>query len=341
MPKRLLTLIIGDINRDLFLYLPTFPKPGRDNPVLNFAWALGGSAFNPAAVLIRLRVPTGIFGRVGKDAEGQALIRDMRKLGIQTRYVQKDAERPTGVCAVPITNDGERTLIGARGANAALVAEGLADAMQAVRHLHVSGYTLLETKSRKVAMEALKLARASGTTTSLDFTWHAAVGAPEAIREALPNVTVALPSAPELRVTFGIRQLSEAAQAALEQGAEQVVATLGAGGCRVFWAEGAQRVSPYELPAVNTCGAGDAFNAGYIFGLIEGATPTACAIIGNAAGALAAASDHPYQSLTRSRLAQVIRASESDAWHIGIRDSSQQAIALLSRRSTKTRRRRR
>ena len=244
MPKRLLTLIVGDINRDLFLYLPTFPKPGRDNPAANFAWAVGGSAFNPAAALIRLRIPSGVYGRVGKDAEGQALIREMRKLGIQTRYIQKDTERPTGVCAIPVTKDGERTLIGARGANMGLVSEGLAEAMQGVRHLHVSGTTLLETRSRKVAMEVLKLARESGTTTSLDFTWHAAVGVPEALREALPHVTVALPSAPELRVTFGIRQLSQAAQAALELGTEQVVATLGAGGCRVFWVGRAQRVPP-------------------------------------------------------------------------------------------------
>lgn len=341
MPKRLLTLVIGDINRELLLYLPTFPKPGRDNPAANFAWALGGSAFNPASMLIRLRVYTGVIGRVGRDAEGLAIIREMRKLGIQTRYIQKDSERPTGVCAIPVTDDGERTVVGARGANLGLASDGLAEAIQGIRHLHVSGYTLLEAKTRKVAMEALRLARESGATTSLDFTSHGPTEVPEAIREALPHVTAALPSAPELRLTFGIRQLSRAAEAAMEQGTEQVAATLGAGGCRVFWAGRAQRVPPFALPVINTCGAGDAFNAGYIFGLIEGATPTACAVIGNAAGAVASASEHPYQSLNRSRLAQVIRNNETATRHKELRESTLEAAALLSRRSTKTRKRRR
>ena len=341
MPKRLLTLVIGDINRDLFLYLPTFPKPGRDNPAASFAWGLGGSAVNPAALLIRLRVYTGVIGRVGKDTEGLAIIRQMRKLGIQTRYIQRDTERPTGVCAIPVTTDGDRTIIGARGANLGLASEGLAEAIPGIRHLHVSGYTLLEAKTRKVAMEALRLARESGATTSLDFTWHGATEVPDAIREALPHVTAALPSAPELRMTFGIRQLSRAAEAAMEQGTEQVAATLGAGGCRVFWAGKAHRVPPFALPVINTCSVGDAFNAGYIFGLIEGGTPAACAVIGNAAGALAAASEHPHQSLTRSRLAQIIRNNESPARHKELREASLEAAALLSRRSTKTRRRRR
>ena len=266
---------------------------------------------------------------------------DARKLGIQTRYIQKDTERPTGVCAIPVTADGERTIIGARGANVALASEGLAEAIPGIRHLHVSGCTLLEAKTRKVAMEALRLARESGATTSLDFTWNAATDVPDAIREALPHVTAALPSAPELRMTFGMRQLSRAAEAAMERGTEQVAATLGAGGCRVFWAGRTQRVPPFALPIINTCGVGDAFNAGYIFGLTEGATPTACAVIGNAASAVAAASEHPHQSLTRSRLAQVIRNNESATRHKELRESTLEAAALLSRRSTKPRRRRR
>ncbi|GAG34537.1 unnamed protein product, partial [marine sediment metagenome] len=232
MPKRPLAIVLGDINRDLLVHVRSFPKPSRDNPADAAIWALGGSAFNAAAALVKLQIPTGVIGRVGKDNEGQAILREMSKMGIHTGAVQKDPERPTGICIIPITADGERTLIGARGANRALEPEGVLDAVQGCRHLHVSGYALIEPKPRQAAREALQAARTVGATTSIDFSWHAAVAAPEAIREALADVTVALPSAPDLRMAMGIRKLSLAAQEAIRLGVEQVAATLGAGGCR-------------------------------------------------------------------------------------------------------------
>lgn len=341
MGKRPLTFVIGDIIRDLSLHLESFPKPGRDNPAASPVWAPGGSAFNTAAALERLRVPTGVIGRVGADAEGQAILREMRKLGIHTRNVQKDTELPTGICVIPVTPNGERTLIGARGANTRLDPAGIPEALQGIRHLHVSGYTLIETGPRKAVFDALRTARESGVTTSLDFTWHAAVKAPEAIREALPLVSVALPSASELRLALGVRQLSRAAEAALCLGVEAVAATLGAGGCRVYEMGKAFRAPSFEVQIVNTCGAGDAFNAGYICGLLEGATPPASALIGNAAGAVAAQSEHPYLSLSRSKLLQVLRNGLERARLKKHREALQEAISILSKRSSKTRRRRR
>jgi sugar/nucleoside kinase (ribokinase family) len=246
LPKRPLAIILGDINRDLFLHIRSFPKPSRDNLAEAAIWALGGSAFNAAAALVKLQIPTGVIGRVGKDPEGQAILREMSKMGIHTSAVQKDPQSPTGICIIPITADGERTLIGARGANQALEPEGIFEQVQGCRHLHVSGYALVEPRSRQAAREALQAARAAGATTSIDFTWYAAVAAPAAIREALADVTVALPSAPELRMALGIRKLSLAAQEAVRLGVEQVAATLGAGGCRIFADGKSFRVPPFE-----------------------------------------------------------------------------------------------
>jgi sugar/nucleoside kinase (ribokinase family) len=189
------------------------------------------------------------------------------------------------------------------------------------------------------------MARQVGATTSLDFTWHAAVSASEAIREALADVTAALPSASELRMALGIRQLSRAAEAARELGAEQVAATLGTGGCRVFWERGTFRAPPFEVRVVNTCGAGDAFNAGYISGMLQGARPSVCGVVGNAAGAAAVGSDHPFQSLDRARLVQILRDGETRARRQKHIEAIHEAIELFSkerrasRKSTRPRRR--
>jgi sugar/nucleoside kinase (ribokinase family) len=338
VPKRPQAIVLGDINRDLLVHIRSFPKPSRDNPAERATWELGGSAFNAAAALVKLQIPTGVISRVGKDGEGRAILREMSKMGIHTGAVQKDPERPTGICIIPITADGERTLIGVRGANQALEPEGVTAAVQDCRHLHVSGYALIEPKTRQAAREALRAAREQGATTSIDFTWHAAIAAPEAIREALTDVTAALPSAPELRIAMGIRKLSLAAEEAVRLGAEQVAATLGAGGCRVFAAGHSYRIPPFETRVVNTCGAGDAFNAGYIYGLLAGAKPWVCAILGNAAGAATVTSELPYLALDRAGMMEILKAGEGKTRKKIIKEGIREAVELLAKRSPRKRR---
>ena len=338
MAKRPQAAVLGDINRDLFVRLRSFPKPGRDNPAEGSTWALGGSAANTAVVLARLRVPTGVIGRIGKDPEGQALLKELTRAGVGTGGVQKDAARPTGICVIPVVANGERTLIGVRGANMALERQGIVEAIDGIRHLHVSGYALIEQESRRAAMLALETARKRGATTSLDFGWEPAVGASDVLRRALRHVDLALPSAQELRLAFDERRLSRAASKARELGVDQVAVTLGADGCRVYTNQSIFRVPHFESRAINTCGAGDAFNAGYILGMLSGVSSEACAILGNAAGAAVVGSESSHQAVTRAELVKIIQREKSSPrlqrFDLAVRDT----IELLSRRAKRKRR---
>jgi len=323
--------ILGDINRDLILRVRALPKPGHDCLAESATRALGGSAVNTAACLARLGVPASILGRVGNDAEGRALVREMAEIGIDTRAVEVDGKRSTGLCAIPVSANGERTLIGFRGANLALGDNGLARALPGIRHLHVSGYALLERGSRRAALEALKRARRAGATTSLDFGWQVASGASRAIRRALAQVTVALPSGEELRMALGERQTTRAARKALRLGAKQVAASLGPRGCQVFLAERSFRIPSFPVQIVNSCGAGDAFNAGYIYGLLRSTSPEICAIIANAAGGAAVASEVAHQAVNRRRLNEMIRRAETSVPWRHLAGFAREARALLLR----------
>lgn len=331
LPKRPLVYVLGDITREICLRLHSFPKPGREHHVDTVEWRLGGSAFNTAAALVRLRVPSGVIGRVGKDKEGLAALREMAKMGIKTGAVQKDPDRPTGFRVIPVTTDGQHTRLEARGANTGLALDAVREALQNMRHLHVSGTSLLEPGMRRVASEALRLAREKGATTSLDVTWPAAVGASESIREVLPGVSVTLAGAPELRMSMGIRKLSDAAREALGLGVAHVVATLGGGGCRVFAEGKSSRVPPFETRQSPAQGVGDSFSAGYVLGLVEGAEPLVCAVLANAADALAVHSEHPYLDLDRLKLVSVLHKAESGAAHRGLGEAVRQAIQRLSK----------
>ncbi|HEX9724734.1 MAG TPA: carbohydrate kinase family protein [Vicinamibacteria bacterium] len=335
MAKRPLAAVLGDINRDLFVRVRHFPRPGSDNPALGSTWALGGSAANTAVALARLDVWASVIGRIGCDAEGRALLKELARSGVHTGAVQKDPSRATGICIVTVTADGERTLIGMRGANCALQRDGVAEAVASVRHLHVSGYALIQPESRRAAILALETARKAGAVTSLDFGWEPATSAPELLRQALRHVSLALPSAQELRMALGERRLSQAASKARAMGVEHVAVTLGAGGCRVFSENGTFRVPRFESRTINTCGAGDAFNAGYILGTLEGASAEACAILGNAAGAAVVESDSSHKTVTRDRLVKTILRAKDDPQLEPFAVAVGDAIKLLSAKSKK------
>ena len=339
--KRPLIYVLGDINRELCLHLHSFPKPGREHHVEATDWTLGGSAVNIAAALVRLRIPTGVIGRVGMGKESQTILREMARVGIQTRAIQKDSEKPTGICVIPVTADGKQTWLEARGANSELSLDGVREALQGSRHLHISGNALVEPGTRPVVSEALLTAREMGVETSLDFTWPAAVKASEPIRKVLPYVSVALASAPQLRVTMGIRKLSQAAMEALALGAHQVVATLGAGGCRVFAAEKSFRVPSFESFSGDMRGTRDTFTAGYIFGLLEGAQPLVCAVLASAAGAVAVGRGHPCQILDSTKLVSILRDIKADGRQGRIGDALLEAVQLLTGSSSRVRRKKR
>ncbi|MEE9263757.1 MAG: PfkB family carbohydrate kinase, partial [Vicinamibacteria bacterium] len=132
--------------------------------------------------------------------------------------------------------------------------------------------------------------------------------------------------------------LSRAASKARELGVDQVAVTLGAGGCRVYTDQAIFRVPHFESRAFNTCGAGDAFNAGYILGMLSGVSPEACAVLGNAAGAAVVGSESSHQAVTRAELAKIIQREKSSPRFQRFDPAVRDTMELLSRRARKKRR---
>src|SRR5205085_7602226 len=106
----------------------------------------GGAAANTAAWLAATGQPVAFVGRVGDDAFGRAAVDDLVRAGVDVR-VAVDATRPTGTCIVVVAPNGVRTMFPDTGANAGLdradLPQDLLAAGPPARHLHVSGYSLL------------------------------------------------------------------------------------------------------------------------------------------------------------------------------------------------------
>jgi ribokinase len=281
-------VVIGDINVDVLVSIPAYPRPGGDALAERIVTRAGGSAANTAIALSKLGISTKMIGRVGRDVWADIALPSLVECGVDVADVRRDEHASTGLFFIAITPDGERTMFGLRGANArtdpASVIPGVLDG---ARLLHVSGYALLEPPQRDAALRLIDLAVQRGVAVSLDIGVQPALAAPDVIRRLLPRLSLCVLGMDEARALSGIDAPADAAAALVDRGVKVVGLKLGAQGCLAADASRVEHLPAFEVAVVDTTGAGDAFSAGMIFGWLRGSGLPATGTLANVLGALA------------------------------------------------------
>jgi sugar/nucleoside kinase (ribokinase family) len=276
-------LVAGEINVDLVLQgYASFPTPGKETLVDDFVMTLGSASAICASGLARLGTPVGFLGVVGADAFGDFCLEAMRAAGIDVSRVRRDPALKTGV-TVSITSPRDRALVTYLGSIAALRGGDVdASAMAGFAHLHVSSFFMQEGL-RPSLPDLFARAHAAGLTTSLDpgfdpaETWDLA--------GALEDVDVFLPNETELAGIAGTPGV-EAALRRLGAGRSRVVAKLGARGCATIDGGRLVSVPAFPIVPVDTTGAGDSFDAGFLHAWLGGRPLEDCLRWGCACGSL-------------------------------------------------------
>lgn len=278
---------LGDINVDLIAHIPRYPRKGDDGLAERLTAHSGGSAANTAIVLARFGVPAGIVGRVGDDPLARYALADLEAAGMDLSQLQRDPEAMTGLMFIAVTPDGERTMLGYRGANPgtdpALLDEG---AIAGAQMLHVSGYALLERPQREAALKAMEVAHRAGVAVTLDVGVEAATRMADEVRALLPRIQMIFPNAMEAERLTGQGEAEGAVEALLGYGVQVVGLKLGPRGCVIGSEAGAFAVPAFAVQVVDTTGAGDAFDAGLILGVLSELSLRGSALLANALGAL-------------------------------------------------------
>jgi sugar/nucleoside kinase (ribokinase family) len=273
-------VVVGDAGLDVLATASTLPVPGGDARAV-IGIRPGGAGANTAAWLAALGADPVLISRVGTDrAAGQ--VRDaLAAAGVRT-VLAADPDAPTCTVIVLVDGTGQRTMLADRGAAGRL---GPADidpaALDGARHLHVSGYVLLDGSSRPGGLAALAAARDRGLTTSVDP--QAAQLLEPGFLDLLDGVDLVLPSAGELAALGGAEAVLGAVRA--------VAVTAGPGGATWVDRSGLWNVPAEPVRTVDTTGAGDAFDAGLLAAWVGGATPLEALRAGVAAGTRAV--QHP------------------------------------------------
>jgi ribokinase len=282
-------VVVGDLATDIVIWTDGPPNVGSDRPA-KITFSGGGAAANTAVWLARVGVAVTLVARVGDDAAGRGRVAELIAAGVESA-VTVDPLVPTASIAVLVSGDGERTMFPDRGAADRLEAADVAAVVgrSDIRHLHLSGYALLDEGSRKAGLAALETARRTGVTISVDAASAAPLAAvgPDRFLSWVSGIDLLLANAGEAAVLTGVSDPSGAA-AALTGSVRTAVVKDGAGGAWWRGADGAAWVAAEPARrVVDTTGAGDAFAAGLLAAWLKGAGPAGSLAAGARAGTFA------------------------------------------------------
>lgn len=278
-------LVIGEINVDfVFKGCHDVPTPGKEVLADDFVMTPGSSSMICAMGLARLGDPVAFHGLLGADASGTFCLEALREAGIDVSSLRPSHALRTGVTA-SLSTPQDRALVTFAGAIAALRAEDIDDALlQGADHLHISSY-YLQKSLRPGCRELFARASAAGLSTSLDPGFDPAQGWEDDLLGTLNNVDVFLPNEQELQAITGLDDMREALRA-VQNGRTRTVVKRGREGCASLHDDQWLHVPAYAIEAIDTTGAGDSFDAGFLHAWLRKMPLIDCMRWGSACGSL-------------------------------------------------------
>jgi ribokinase len=280
MPR---VLVIGSANMDFTVTVPRLPTEGETVTGGTFYVSHGGKGANQAVAARRLGGEVRFVGCVGEDAQGDQVAQQMTAEGIPAANLIRTGGT-TGVALIMVDAEGRNQIAVASGANFQLLPD--------LARIHASLMTwakvlLLQLEIPISTVQwALATARGHGVLSILN----------PAPAQALPDTLLSLvdcltPNAAEAHMLTGVPvdgpgAAAQAAQHLLARGVRRVIVTLGSQGVLYCDGKSALHFPPFPVEAVDTTGAGDAFNGALAVGLAAGGTWEEALPLANAAAAL-------------------------------------------------------
>lgn len=278
-------IVLGSLNMDLVITAKRAPAAGETLPGKDFQTIPGGKGANQAAAAGRLGGTVFMVGRTGADAFGERLGRNLQELHVDTSLMMPDNAVPTGVALIIVEDGGENRILIVAGANGQV---DTSDIGRMERHFEQAGLLIMQLEIPIATVEAaLEKAFQAGVPVLLNPA--PAYPIPPAW---LPKIRYLVVNETEARVISGmevttVESAQDAASALQAQGVAVVLLTLGSRGAVVASGEGCWHVPAFQVNAIDTTAAGDAFIGGFAVSIISQLDLKHAVRFGNAAGALA------------------------------------------------------
>lgn len=291
-------LVVGEINPDVIVADPD-PHPAfgqAERIVADIHLAIGSSSVITACGAARLGLRVAFAGVVGDDHFGRFMLESMSVRGLDVSGVRMAAAQPTGASVI-LTNGLDRAILTALGTIGTVTADDVSpDLLRQARHLHLGSW-FLQHGLRPNAARLLEPAREAGLTISLDPNWDPTGGWDGGLLEVLPLLDIVFPNEAEVTRIARIDDPESAAVALARRAVPDVptatgpgltvVVKRGAKGAFAATADGVvARTEALPVTALDTTGAGDSFDAGFLSAWLNGGEPMHALRAGAVAGAL-------------------------------------------------------
>jgi len=266
----------GALNVDKFYHVNKIAHEGEESSVIKMSESPGGSAANTIVGLARLGVKTGFIGKVANDHEGQSLLNDFRREGVNTDGIVTAKNGNSGTVSAFIDKRGERALYVHPSVNDSLTFEEMdLEYIGQTEFLHLTSFHEKPFKAQKRVVERLV-----DVKVSLDPGEIYAQEGLANLRPIIRRCHVVMPSENEVRLLTG-KGWKDGAKQLLNEGAEIVAVKLGQNGCYVTNGRQKHLIPSIKTRVVDTTGAGDAFCAGFLYGLVKKKDLFECGRLGN------------------------------------------------------------
>ncbi|SKA77757.1 ribokinase [Caloramator quimbayensis] len=252
--------VLGSLNMDLVINVEKIPAIGETILAQDFKKVPGGKGANQAVAAARLKNRVVMLGCVGNDDNGNILVENMKKDGIETKYIKTIKDIPTGIALITVDSLGNNTISVYAGANMNIKE----DDIDSLKDVIINSNIIIAQFETPVetTIKAFKLAKEHGKITILN----------PAPARRIPNELIKLsdiivPNETETEIITGINpaddeKIKTAAKSIIDKGAEFVIITLGSRGAAIVSKDNYEEIAAYKVDAVDTTAAGDSFIGG-------------------------------------------------------------------------------
>lgn len=286
MLKKNDVLTLGDLCVDLIMIdddiIPEFGQ--KEKLINNYSLEMGGSCSIFACQLGKLGVKTAIVGTVGNDQFGELILSCLNHSGVTLDYVKKDINIKTGL-SLALTNGNDRAILTYNGTIDAVTIEDVSDELlNSVRHLHIGSYFLMKKMQHFYRDIILKL-KENGATISLDTNWDPEEKWGSGLWDILPLIDVFLPNENEIMAITKTNNIGDAIEKLINI-IPIIAVKKGKDGAVVYTKNNKYYGSAINVKKVDSIGAGDSFDAGFLYGYLSGKELQQCVQIGCICGSL-------------------------------------------------------
>jgi ribokinase len=268
----------GGLNVDKLFRVDRIAKAEEESFIVDYEEAGGGSAANTIVGLARLGCKVGFIGEVADDREGKMLIEDFCREGVDTNGIIHAKRGRSGTAMGFVDRKGDRALYVDPGVNDTIeLSEVSTKYAFQTRFLHFTSFIgeksfLIQKKLAESLPKNVKLSLDPGELYA-----RRRSGLDSMVKKAF----VLMPSLNELRLLTEESDYRKGADVLLKKGVKIVAVKLGAKGCYVTDGRESHLIEAFKVKVVDTTGAGDAFCAGFLYGLISNKGLCECGRLGN------------------------------------------------------------